>query len=211
MILDVTDSQALQTVCNEAQLIINCVGPYLKHGADIATATLAANASYIDFANEQSHYNRLQRLDKTEVKIKIVALPEEIKKIKSATLYMNSPIFENATMKIKEEKRELEKLEKIGWGLFLVMLGAIWLFPDSIVPEGTFMFGVGIILLGLNLVKYTKGYQVNGFTVFLGIIALIAGLFSLLGRPVDIFPLILILWGVSIIFGIVRKKRKKSM
>jgi hypothetical protein len=115
----------------------------------------------------------------------------------------NKEIFE---IKLKE-KRELEKLEKSGWGLFLIMLGAIWLFPDSIVPEGTFMFGVGIILLGLNFVKYAKGYPVNGFTIFLGIIALIAGLSSLLGRPVDIFPLILILWGVSIIFGIGRKKR----
>ena len=110
-----------------------------------------------------------------------------------------------------EEKRELEKLEKIGWGLFLVMLGAIWLFPDSVVPEGTFMFGVGIILLGLNFVKYSKGYRVNGFTVFLGVVALIAGLSSLLGRSVDIFPLILILWGVSIIFGIGRKKRKNNL
>lgn len=119
----------------------------------------------------------------------------------------NNEIFE---VKLKE-RRELEKLEKIGWGLFLVMLGAIWLFPDSIVPEGTFMFGVGVILLGLNLVKYSKGYRVNGFTVFLGIVALIAGLSSLLGRSVDIFPLILILWGVSIIFGIGRKRRKKEI
>ena len=119
----------------------------------------------------------------------------------------NNEIFEVKS----EEKRELEKLEKIGWGLFLIMLGAIWLFPDSVVPEGTFMFGVGIILLGLNLVKYSKRYRVNGFTVFLGIVALIAGLSSLLGRSVDIFPLILILWGISIIFGIGRKKRKKDM
>ena len=119
----------------------------------------------------------------------------------------NNEIFE---VKLKE-KRELEKLEKIGWGLFLIMLGAIWLFPDSIVPEGTFMFGVGVILLGLNFVKYAKGFRVNGFTVFLGVVALIAGLSSLLGRSVDIFPLILILWGVSIIFGIGRKKRKKDM
>jgi len=119
----------------------------------------------------------------------------------------NNEIFE---IKSKERK-ELERLEKTGWGLFLVMLGAIWLFPDSIVPEGTFMFGVGIILLGLNLVKYSKGYRVNGFTVFLGIVALIAGLSSLLGRSVDIFPLVLILWGISIIFGIGRKKNRKEI
>ncbi|MDP8268451.1 MAG: hypothetical protein P9L97_06975 [Candidatus Tenebribacter davisii] len=119
----------------------------------------------------------------------------------------NNEIFE---VKMKE-RREMEQLEKIGWGLFLVMLGAIWLFPDSIVPEGTFMFGVGIILLGLNFVKYTKGYHVNGFTIFLGIVALIAGLSSLLGRSVDIFPLVLILWGISIIFGIGRKRRKKDL
>ncbi|NQT65126.1 MAG: hypothetical protein HQ554_02995 [FCB group bacterium] len=119
----------------------------------------------------------------------------------------NQEIFE---VKMKE-KRELEKYEKIGWGLFLVMLGAICLFPDSIVPEGTFMFGVGIILLGINFIKYTKGYRVNGFTIFLGVVALVAGLSSLLGRSVDIFPLILILWGISIIFGIGRKKRKNNL
>ncbi len=110
-----------------------------------------------------------------------------------------------------KEKREMERLEKIGWGIFLVMLGAIWLFPDAVVPEGTFMFGVGIILLGLNFVKYAKGYRINGFTIFLGVVALIAGVFSLLGRPVDIFPLILILWGISIILGIGRKRRKRDL
>ena len=119
----------------------------------------------------------------------------------------NKEIFEVKS----KEKKELEKLEKIGWGLFLIMIGAIWLFPDSIVPEGTFMFGVGIILLGINLTIYSKGYRVNSFTVFLGIVALLAGLSSLLGRSVDIFPLILILWGVSIIFGIGRKRRKKDL
>ena len=118
----------------------------------------------------------------------------------------NNEIFE---VKSKERK-ELEKFEKIGWGLFLVMLGAIWLFPDSVVPEGTFMFGVGIILLGINLVKYSKGYRVNGFTIFLGLVAIIAGLSSLLGRSVDIFPLVLILWGISIIFGIRRKRNRKD-
>ncbi|MCK5787434.1 MAG: ABC transporter permease, partial [Chlamydiia bacterium] len=45
--------------------------------------------------------------DKTEINIKIAALPEGIKKVKSMTLYMSSPPFENATMIVQEEKKKL--------------------------------------------------------------------------------------------------------
>jgi len=50
--------------------------------------------------------NAMIKSDNKEVKINIAALPEEIKKIKPMTLYMSSPPFENATMLVKEEKRE---------------------------------------------------------------------------------------------------------
>lgn len=46
--------------------------------------------------------------DNTEVKIKIAALPEGIKKVTPVTLYMHSPTFKNVVMKVKEEKRVLE-------------------------------------------------------------------------------------------------------
>ena len=40
---------------------------------------------------------------------------------------------------LKVKKRNLEKwLNSIGWGLFLILLGCIWLVPDEMVPEGTF-------------------------------------------------------------------------
>ena len=45
--------------------------------------------------------------NKTERKIIIAALPEGIKKIKPMTLYMSSPPFENVTMIVQEEKKEL--------------------------------------------------------------------------------------------------------
>ncbi|MCD4796765.1 MAG: hypothetical protein K8R49_06330 [Candidatus Cloacimonetes bacterium] len=110
----------------------------------------------------------------------------------------------------KEEKRKYsERLDTIGWGLFLVMLGAIFLFPDKIVPEGSFLLGSGIILLGLNLYKYLKGLKPNSFTIFLGIVAFIAGLCNFLGKSVEIFPLILILWGISIILKIFFRKNKE--
>ena len=117
---------------------------------------------------------------------------------------------ENLTNFKDQKRREAERLDSIGWGLFLVMLGAIFLFPDKIVPEGTFLLGVGIILLGLNLVKYLKGIKTSGFTIFLGIIAFIAGLCNFLGQPLEIFPLILILWGASIIIKIIFKRNKDN-
>ena len=49
------------------------------------------------------------------------------------------------------QKMHLNKrLEAIAWGLFLIMIGALWLLPDETVPEGTWLLGVGVILLGLN-------------------------------------------------------------
>ncbi|MCF7858814.1 MAG: hypothetical protein K9N07_05745 [Candidatus Cloacimonetes bacterium] len=104
-------------------------------------------------------------------------------------------------------KGEIERLDKIGWGLFLIMLGALWLVPESMLPNGIFVFGVGIILLGMNYIKYSKGYKVNKFTVFVGIVALIAGASALVGQPIDILPLILILWGISILFGFGKKRQ----
>jgi saccharopine dehydrogenase-like NADP-dependent oxidoreductase len=74
MPLDANDSSALRSACSKVQLVINCVGPYLEHGAEIASAALEANASYIDFANEQSHYNRLKLLHKTAKERNLVLL-----------------------------------------------------------------------------------------------------------------------------------------
>ncbi len=65
--------------------------------------------------------------DKTELNIKIAALPEGIKKVKSMTLYMSSPPFENATMIVQEEKKELImpiSIEPIDEGSSFVFLDA---------------------------------------------------------------------------------------
>ena len=117
----------------------------------------------------------------------------------------------NEIQNFKEKRRkDVDRFDNIGWGLFLIVLGAIWLFPDKLVPEGIFLICVGIILLGINLFKYMKGFKTNSFTIFLGIIAFIAGLCTFLGRPVGIFPLILILWGISILIKIIFKKKGTS-
>jgi putative NADH-flavin reductase len=61
--LDAYDTDALASACLDADLVINAVGPYAAGGADIARTVLESDRAYVDFANEQSHYRRLESLD----------------------------------------------------------------------------------------------------------------------------------------------------
>lgn len=80
------------------------------------------------------------------------------------------------------KKIELNKrLEGIGWGLFLIMLGGFALVPHEQVPSGLWSVGLGIIMLGLNAARYYYGIRMSGFTTFLGVISLLSGVTQLLG------------------------------
>ncbi len=80
------------------------------------------------------------------------------------------------------EKAALNKrLESIGWGLFLIMLGGFALVPDESVPKGLWSIGVGVIMLGLNAARYANKIKMSGFTTVLGILALLGGVAELLG------------------------------
>ncbi len=96
---------------------------------------------------------------------------------------------------------DVEKLDKYGWGIFLIFVGMIIIFPDATFPDGTFLLGIGIILLGINFIKYSKKLPISKFTIFIGLIALLSGLTTIYGFDLDIIPIILILWGLSLIFG----------
>jgi hypothetical protein len=101
---------------------------------------------------------------------------------------------------VSDGQRELNKrLEEIGWALFLIMIGGLWLLPAAQVPEGAWLIGAGLIMLGVNGVRYVNGIKVNNFTVVLGVLALGGGVGSAFVVSVPLFPLLLILIGASII------------
>ena len=83
---------------------------------------------------------------------------------------------------IDEEKAALNKrLEMIGWGCFLIMLGGFMFVPHEIIAGGFWSIGVGVIMLGLNAARYFNGIRMSGFTTFLGVISLIGGVLQLVG------------------------------
>lgn len=90
-----------------------------------------------------------------------------------------------------------EKLDQIGWGVFLAMIGVIWLLPR--VPQGTWLIGTGVLLLLLNVIRVRMGIQWSWVSVLLGALALACGLGDLTGIDVPLFPICLLLVGTTLI------------
>ena len=99
------------------------------------------------------------------------------------------------------------RLEEIGWALFLVMMGALWLFPDGSIPSQTWLLGAGLIMLGINFARYLAGIKMSGFTVFLGVVAIVAGLSGMVSVNLPIFPAVFIVLGISLFLRALFKKR----
>ena len=98
------------------------------------------------------------------------------------------------------EKVALNKrLETIGWGLFLIMLGGFSFVPNDQVPKGVWSIGVGAIMLGLNVARYFYKIRMSGFTTFLGIISLLGGVVQLLGGYSVEGALLLIILGAYLL------------
>jgi len=95
-------------------------------------------------------------------------------------------------------KQDLNKrLEAISWGLFLIMLGGFALVKG--VPEGTWLIGAGVIMLGLNAVRLALGIPISWFTIVLGTIVFFSGIGEVYGIDIPVGPLLIILIGLAII------------
>jgi hypothetical protein len=93
-----------------------------------------------------------------------------------------------------------KRLEESGWGFFLLMTGTLMLLPSEFVPEGTWLIGAGLILLGLNGIRYLNDIKVSRFTITLGFAAVGFGMASLFGLRLPLLAIFLSLVGLSVIF-----------
>jgi len=99
-----------------------------------------------------------------------------------------------------EPKESLNRrLESIGWGLFLIIIGALWLFPGGSVPEGTWLIAAGVIMLGVNVVRYLNAIKLSGASLLLGLLALIFGVGEFVGLDLPFVAILLIVFGAGII------------
>jgi hypothetical protein len=97
------------------------------------------------------------------------------------------------------------RLDVLGWGIFFLMTGVLMLFPS--LPEGTWLVGLGLLMLGLAAVRVGLGLALEWFGVILGTGALVAGFGTIAGIYIPVFALFLVACGLALIAGVVSKGR----
>lgn len=101
---------------------------------------------------------------------------------------------------VPDEAARLDRrLHDVGWGLLFMMTGLVWLLPAEQVPAGGWLVGVAAILLGLNVVRYLKHIAISGFSVVLGVAALLAAISQMWRTDLPLLALCLILIGASLV------------
>lgn len=112
--------------------------------------------------------------------------------------------------KIEDPKKKatLDKINGIGFALLIVMIGGLLLIPKGTLPETTWLVGVGLIMIGCNVARRLKGIGLCQCTTVLGILLLIAGILGLFGITFPVFPVLLIIFGISIVIGLISKKKQ---
>jgi hypothetical protein len=91
------------------------------------------------------------------------------------------------------------RIDAIGWGLLFLMSGVLFLIPG--LPEGTWLVGLGLLMLALNATRLFIGLPLDRFGVLIGSGALLAGLCTMAGMEVPVFALLLVAFGLAIIAG----------
>jgi len=93
-----------------------------------------------------------------------------------------------------------QNLGMFGWGAILIVTGAMWLIPRNMLPEGSWLMSIGLILLGLNAARYSVRKVWNSCSVALGILALGAGVGALLHVSLPLLAIGFIVMGLLTLF-----------
>ncbi|MBI5034709.1 MAG: hypothetical protein HZB51_29655 [Chloroflexi bacterium] len=113
---------------------------------------------------------------------------------------------------MEDTQRTLNRrFETIAWGAFFIWWGITTLF--RFLPDGIGTIGIGLILLGLNAVRYANKIPMSTFTIAIGIIAVVLGgleaLRSILRLSFEMptLPLLLIVIGVIVLVREITRAR----
>lgn len=100
------------------------------------------------------------------------------------------------------------RLDEIAWALFLIMTGALWLTPGGWAPDGSWLVGLGVILLGWSGARRFCRRPVSACAIAVGIAALVAGVGRILGGAGLFIPILFVALGIVLATRTVTKSRQ---
>ena len=89
-----------------------------------------------------------------------------------------------------------QRLDAVGWGLFFLWVGSAWLAG---IDEGVGLLGVGIITLGVQVLRRYAGLALEGFWVVVGSLFALGGLWQVLDAQLPLVPFLLVLDRKSVV------------
>jgi hypothetical protein len=113
---------------------------------------------------------------------------------------MNTTMRESGAPDQSGSRRHGQRLDEIAMALVLIMTGGLWLAPKAMFPEGMWLAGLGLILLGLNAARRIRGLMTSGFGIIVGLIAFAAGIGRIVGQELPLIPILLIILGIGLVF-----------
>ncbi len=106
-----------------------------------------------------------------------------------------------------ENKITNRQIETLAWGALFIWWGITLLVA---LPAGFGLIGVGLILLGANAARYFQSIRMSGFSLTIGILALVWGGLEAAGAvlhlpfELPVFAILLIVLGLIVLTGIAR-------
>lgn len=123
---------------------------------------------------------------------------------------MSTQTDQLAEYEVSREETLGRQLDALGWGLFLIMIGGLWLAPEAWgIPDGAWLVGTGLIILGISAVRRFNDLRVSGFWLFLGALALGAGLADIFAWDLPVFPILLVIAGAAVLLSLFNRRNRE--
>lgn len=97
----------------------------------------------------------------------------------------------------------VKKLEAAAWGVFFIWIGVAWL---ANVGWGVGLLGVGIITLAGQVVRKSLALEMEGFSVLVGCLFALGGIWELFSIRVEFVPVLAIVAGALLLVSALTRR-----
>jgi hypothetical protein len=93
--------------------------------------------------------------------------------------------------------QRLRQIDSAAWAVFFIWVGIVMLVG---LPWDWFLVGVGVLILGVQVVRRQWNLKTETFSIVIGLIILAAGAWDLLLLPLPLMPILLIALGAYLLW-----------